>query len=96
MAKFRKKPVVIEAMEFRPRARQWPPEVFQTGMTEDGTIRSWVRTASGNVPIAPGDWICWQFINGRRDAWPVKPGIFAATYEPVNDSRCDGDSYDGE
>lgn len=73
---YRKKPVAVKAMMFKPRARMWPPEVYETGH------QFFVRTASGPVEIVPGDFICWQKLKGRLDVWPVKQEIFFATYEP--------------
>lgn len=90
MPKFRKKPVVIEAM-------QWP------GVTVDGLGRAldfdmWVShkaaaagvavrisgqsliipTLEGHHEAKPGDWIICG-VNG--ELYPCKPDIFAKTYE---------------
>jgi hypothetical protein len=78
MAKFRKKPVVIEAVQFRPIAKCWPPSVFETGR------KFYCKTANGDVEIQPGDWICSQRINRKLDWWPCKPHIFEATYDPAD------------
>jgi hypothetical protein len=40
----------------------------------------WVDTLEGGHIVCPGDWIVTG-INGER--YPVKPGIFERTYEPV-------------
>ena len=87
MAKFRKKPVVIEAT-------QWFPGVFVEGV-EMVTCKDLprsdpdypclvghpvVRTLEGDMRVSPGDWI----ITGvKGELYPCKPDIFAATYEPV-------------
>lgn len=85
MAKFRKKPVVIDAIQYRgdnsadivaffdaPEAVQ-PIEGAILIMTLEGTMRADV-----------GDWI----IKGvQHELYPCKPEIFAATYEPVNDDE---------
>lgn len=46
-----------------------------------------VLTAHGRVRAEPGDWILLDPNTG--DTWPVKPDIFAATYEPVEESAND-------
>ena len=40
-----------------------------------------VLTAHGRVRAEPGDWVLTDPESG--DTWPVKPDIFAATYEPL-------------
>lgn len=88
MAKYRKKPVIVEA------------EVYKRGM-EDGFEcvaercpygeawetcrvckhnRPYIQTLEGRHYISKGDYI----ITGiRGERYPCKPDIFAATYEPV-------------
>lgn len=63
MAKFRKKPVVINARLI--------------------TETEVVLTAHGRVRAEPGDWILSDPTTG--DTWPIKPDIFKATYERVED-----------
>lgn len=80
MPKFRKKPVVIEAI-------QWtganPSEVtaFRGGAClydADGPI---IETLEGDMKTMPGDWI----IKGvKGEFYPCKPDIFEATYEAVS------------
>lgn len=85
--KFRKKPVVIEAVQWEP---QKPPHTFPewfwheftmhperfNGKTGDLTI----YTLEGQMVAHPGDWI----IKGvKGELYPCKPDIFEATYEPV-------------
>jgi hypothetical protein len=87
MPKFRKKPVVIEAVQWSPSAKptdypMWlyenvlrTPDVFDE---KSGTIT--IRTLEGDMIARPGDWI----IRGvKGEFYPCKPDIFAATYEPV-------------
>lgn len=94
MAKFRKKPVVIEAEQFdgTPESAQrlsllyasnvWP----EFGYTpETHTIwqgRLCVKTMEGIIYASPGDWIITG-VKGER--YPCKPDIFAATYEAVEE-----------
>ncbi len=83
MAKYRKRPVVIEA-------EQWHPGKYVEGVREtvhdpgDGTTVSngygWIDTLEGPMRVSPGDFI----ITGvKGEKYPCKPDIFAQTYEPV-------------
>lgn len=82
MPKFRKKPVVIEAI-------QWTGEneVEIADFMEDVTIRFkypekilTIPTLEGDHQARVGDWI----IRGiRGEYYPCKPDIFKKTYEPV-------------
>lgn len=87
MAKYRKKPVVIEAYQL-PAAGEDVPESFHKWATEVGFI-NWtserdetlaIQTLEGVMTAQPGDWI----IKGvKGEFYPCKPDIFAATYEPA-------------
>ena len=94
--KFRKKPVVIEAIQWHPPA-EWGCFQYNTscgrkvwngrksGVGSDGVEYNicdvGIRTASGFAHLEDGDWICKQHVNGKEDAWPCKADIFAATYK---------------
>jgi len=93
MAKYRKKPVVIEAMrtdgtvETADRIREW-----SFGELKDhwcncqhngkrGAVAFNIQTREGTMHADPGDWI----IRGvQGEYYPCKPDIFEQTYEPVN------------
>lgn len=85
MAKFRKKPVVIDAEQFLPSEGTIPE-----GVTSDGNgdprkdaRYSWiVETLEGPLRVSNGDWIITG-VKGER--YPCKPDVFAQTYEPVGD-----------
>jgi hypothetical protein len=85
MAKFRKKPVVIEAMEMREPsdphdiARWCGGRVCGVGACGE---KVWIEidTLEGTMRGDYGDWI----IKGvKGEFYPCKPDIFAATYEPA-------------
>ena len=85
--KFRKKPVVIEAIQYNPHVNCAEVAAF-LGQTHDdkycreaGGNLSWViHTMEGDMECSPGDWI----IKGiKGEFYPCKPDIFDATYEPV-------------
>lgn len=76
--KFRKKPVVVEAVQFDGAPRNDPPGVFRR--EEDDT--PYVVTTHGQrCYIEPGDWIIPE--PDGVHFYPCKPDIFAATYEPA-------------
>lgn len=82
MPKFRKKPVVIEAVLFRAGEHDsdLAADVVAGAIryTEDGDML--IRTLEGEMLARPGDWI----IRGvKGEIYPCKPDIFAATYEAV-------------
>ncbi len=78
MAKFRKRPVVIEA-------EQWWPGKHVDGIeygedSEYGDPAVFIRTLEGLMEVSPGDYI----ITGvKGEKYPVKEHIFLETYEPV-------------
>lgn len=93
MAKFRKKPVVIEAVQFKNINRD---EIQQfVGMELKQEIESetayeagmgapisslTIPTLEGDMKAMSGDWI----IKGvKGEFYPCKPDIFEATYEEV-------------
>jgi hypothetical protein len=84
MAKFRKRPIVVEADPFDPDRRPWPPGVYGVrngGARDDEAPHYWqIDTLDGPLAVVAGDVIITG-IKGER--YPCKPDIFAATYEPV-------------
>lgn len=82
MSKFRKKPVVIEAVQFDGTLVSVEglniPECSQDLCSD--TLQ--IPTLEGVMTANPGDWI----IRGvKGEFYPCKPDIFAATYEAVED-----------
>lgn len=94
MAKFRKKPVVIEA-------QQWFPdkpvegvcllsEMSSSPMIKQGDIAKltsevlnqmgYIETLEGGHLVSPGDWIVTEV---KNEKYPVKTEIFKATYDAV-------------
>ena len=98
MPKFRKNPVVIEAI-------QWDgtlsgstqiefafPRMNTTGKTSNSisnAVDYWcIWTLEGQHRVSPGDWI----IKGvKGEFYPCKPDIFEATYEPVEAAQGEGE-----
>lgn len=76
---YRKKPVVIEAMQYTRNGLKAERVAKWCGgkQTDDGII---IHTAEGDMLGNYGDWII-KGVNG--EFYPCKPAIFAITYEPV-------------
>ena len=86
MAKYRKKPVVIEAFlhtedsTVTQEIALWVVEAFKSGTLYDDGAALMVKTLEGPLRVSDGDWI----IRGiKGELYPCKPDIFAATYEAV-------------
>ncbi len=94
MPKFRKKPVVIEAIQYTGNngleLHKWTKGVvIQSPVlepTESNPTGSYVQviTLEGIMTGVVGDWII-QGVSG--EFYPCKPDIFEATYEPVLDEE---------
>lgn len=80
MTQFRKKPVVIEAVQWTGNNVS-EMEAFAPGAKTEGRRKALIIDTLEGVMIGePGDWI----IRGiKGEFYPCKPDIFAATYEPV-------------
>ncbi len=88
MAKFRKRPVVIEATQFQVDKIPWPEGVTRDYEREGlqgatGNTRFYgIQTLEGWYQVTPLDWIITG-IEGER--YPCKPDIFEKTYEAVDE-----------
>ena len=85
MAKYRKKPIIIEAFRFQ--IDRFAPDWFMDRVKnntiityEDGTCN--VKTLEGTMKANKGDYIILG-ING--EVYPCKPDIFKKTYEVVEE-----------
>lgn len=86
MAKFRKKPVVIEAWQvssdFGGCPKWFTDELGKSVRGSGGVPIFIIHTLEGEMRAEPGDWV----IKGvKGELYPCKPDIFAATYEPAED-----------
>lgn len=78
MAKFRKKPVVIDAVQWQqhgdhPRVKRRPDSASD--------LWGFIETLEGEMRVIPGDWV----ITGvAGEVYPCKDEIFKATYEPAD------------
>jgi hypothetical protein len=93
MKKYRKKPVVIEAVQWsgdnlgevidftglHPSANKWTWEEYEAVVKEHGLK---IFTLEGIMDASVGDYI----IKGvKGEFYPCKPDIFEATYEPAEE-----------
>ena len=88
--KFRKKPVVIEAVRMSDEGT-FPADAIQFlkdhsegahywALRRDGAIA--IETLEGTMTASPGDWI----IKGTEgELYPCKPAAFASTFEKVEE-----------
>jgi hypothetical protein len=89
MAKYRKKPVVVEAVtwigNWYQSSPEWFNEAIQSGKIfikndDDGERILLIDTLEGEMIAMAGDYI----IKGiKGEIYPCKPDIFEATYEKV-------------
>ena len=81
MAKFRKKPVIIEAVQWNGDLKVlniFPKKDIENIKLREGEL--YIQTLEGEMLANKGDYII-QGIN--KEYYPCKPDIFAKTYELV-------------
>ncbi|AUL54974.1 hypothetical protein [Burkholderia pseudomallei] len=89
--KFRKKPVVIDAVQFTfdmamghvalPEGVNFGARNCHPGRNEPHSHTHYIQTLEGRMNVEIGDWI----ITGvKGEHYPCKPDIFEATYEPAD------------
>lgn len=90
MAKYRKKPIVIEAVKYvgggnteNSDVPEWMWHALDEGVlvATNGGDPFRITTLEGELIVSPGDYII-QGIKG--ELYPCKPDIFEQTYEPVS------------
>ncbi len=88
MPKYRKKPVVVEAIQWT--GDNWE-DVWDFINDEKGDIRTYeqqldktikIRTLEGDMIASVNDWIIREI---KGELYPCKPDIFEATYELVKE-----------
>lgn len=97
--KYRKKPVVIEAMQWNGNnlasiiaftglhesAEKWTFEQYEDVVRNEGLK---IFTLEGTMSADVGDWII-EGVKGEH--YPCKPDIFEQSYEPVDDESEGGE-----
>lgn len=77
--KFRKKPIIIEAVQYQGNIFIHPHICRAPGENEKAYLTN-VNVAGDEIYLDEGDWIITG-INGEH--YPCKPDIFEKSYEPV-------------
>lgn len=84
MARYRKRPIEVEAEQFFPNRKPWPNGVYKIGGELPGEESSdlffRIDTLEGPLRVSEGDWI---IIGVKDERYPCKPDVFAATYDRV-------------
>lgn len=84
MAKYRKKPVIVDAELYRPGLEDGFKESVESignGIRGVRKVRRpYIKTLEGDIFISPGDYIV---IGIKGERYPCKPDVFEATYEKV-------------
>ena len=93
--KYRKKPVVIEAVQYLGQGNmadgdvpEWLWDALKSGVVQatNGTDPFVITTLEGDHIASPGDWI----IRGvKGELYPCKPDSFELTYEIVDSAESD-------
>lgn len=92
MAKYRKKPVEVEAMQFtdkdKDRVFHWANGIqmnLQPSFDKDGNPILLIPTLDGEMIASIGDYIVKEpFPTDWRKVYPCKPDIFEKTYESID------------
>ena len=84
--KYRKKPIVIDAVQFDPQG-VWPAVIIpwkESSVQPRDCSWGYIDTLEGKMHVQAGDWI----IRGVNDEhYNCKPDIFEKTYEKVDEEN---------
>ncbi len=88
MAKYRKKTVVIEAVQFKASGESFQ-KIIDMGLKNwrpgpTGAEMFYIETLEGEMEAKKNDWII-KGVSG--EFYPCKPDIFEKTYEKVEDAE---------
>lgn len=82
--KFRKKPVVVEAIQYKQGLNSGEILSFATGWAQLNNHQLSIATAEGIMAVAHNDWV----IKGvKGEFYPCDPAVFELTYEEVTDDE---------
>lgn len=77
MTKYRKKPVVVDAVQFFPDQKPWPGGIKEDAASPTGYSIGTLESREGHE-VTPGDFV----ITGvKGECYACKPDIFEMTYE---------------
>ena len=85
--KYRKKPVVVEAVQFNgtDESAEWLLPQLISGEIGRSCNKLYIKTLEGVMEANVGDYII-KGVNG--EFYPCKPDIFEKTYEPLKCAKC--------
>lgn len=87
MGKYRKRPIVIEAVQFDPTVQPWPDCIVPwraEGPRPRDMSWGYISTLEGRMHVIAGDWI----ITGiKGEIYPCKDEIFRASYESMEEGK---------
>lgn len=78
MAKYRKRPIVVEAEQWWPGKEIEGVFVIEPQTREPGW--AYVKTRGGNLTVYPGDWV---IRNSEGELHLCNPDVFGAIYEEI-------------
>ncbi len=90
MAKYRMKPVIIEAFQWRPSMGAGNGVVLQQNQMSGSESLYAVTTLIGEVPVSSGYWI---ITGAKGERYPCKPDVFEATYVPETGHEALNEGY---
>jgi hypothetical protein len=83
MARYRKRPVVVEAEQWLPNRNGELPVLPAPANVLRQTSAGWqIRTIEGWLDLTPQDWII-RGVAGEH--YPCKPEVFTSTYDKVEE-----------
>jgi hypothetical protein len=93
MAKYRKKPIIVEAVQWlsfsdtpndsvTPYTTEQSVECQECGRATN--LHGWIKTKEGGHIVCPRDWIITGVVG---EEYPCKPDIFEQTYELVKNGE---------
>lgn len=97
MGKYRKKPVVIEAIQFDGTDRSFYDIEAMASRSKIGILETCeqgikIPTLDCVMIASPGDWV---ILGVKGELYPCKPNVFEVTYEAVDDSSSSKDASSG-
>ncbi len=81
MPKYRKKPIIIEAVQWVGNLKEMPIPPAPHSLLKEEKGKWYLKTLEGWYILTPNDWIICGI---KGEYYPCKPDIFEATYEEVD------------
>jgi len=85
MAKYRKKPIVVDAIIFNGENYEECQSFIGLNNIENTLSYPNIITSEGIMKVNVGDYIIKEPFDKKRNAYPCKPDIFKKTYEKIGE-----------